>query len=312
VKFQLNADKLNITELQQITSGKAPTKRAALNDFSLVPKAYAEGPGGAISHIAGTGALTVGSIIFDQLVLSNFKSNLSFSGDPAGNLMRTLNGDINFNTGNGKFQGIDLLHELSSIAKFTSPGQTQQSQGFTNIIKLGGLINVKNGLASTNNLEAVIDGGTLGAQGTIDLVTEALNMHMNAVLGKDLSQKVGGTGIGGFMNTALANRQGELVIPVLVTGTLNKPIIAPDVQKLAQMKLNNLLPSTGNPGALTSGLSGLLGGGQQQGNGVQGLLGALGGQKIGNQQQGNNAQQQQQQQNPVSDIVGLFGKKKKK
>ncbi|MBV9146285.1 MAG: AsmA family protein, partial [Acidobacteria bacterium] len=280
VQFALSADKLNITELQQITAGKAPAKRAAADRWSLVPSANAQETSSSISHLGGTGTLSVASIIFDQLVLSNFKSNLTFSGDPAGNLMRTLNGDINFNTGNGKFQGIDLLHELSSIAKFTSPGQTQQSQGFTNIVKLGGLINVRNGLASTNNLQAVIDGGTLGAQGTIDLVSEILNMHVNAVLGRDLSQKVGGTGIGGFMNTALSNRQGELVIPVIVTGNLNHPVIAPDVQKLAQMKLNNLLPTTGNPGALTSGLSGLLGGGggQQQGNPVQGLLGALGGQ----------------------------------
>jgi hypothetical protein len=131
------------------------------------------------------------------------------------------------------------------------------------------------------------------------------------VLGHDLSQRVGGTGVGGYLNTALANRQGELIIPVIVTGNLNHPIIAPDIQKLAQMKLNNLLPTSGNPGALTSGLSGLLGGKSgQQGNGVQGILGALGGQQQSNQQP-NNAQQQQQQQNPVSGIIGLFGKKKK-
>jgi hypothetical protein len=139
-------------------------------------------------------------------------------------------------------------------------------------------------------------------------------MHMNAVLNKDYSQKVGGTSIGGFMNTALANRNGELVIPVIVTGSMNHPMIAPDVQKIAQMRLQNILPTSGNPAALTSGLSGILGKGGQQGNsGVQGLLGALGGQQQQQQgQQQNNAQQQQQQQNPVNDIIGLFGKKKKK
>src|SRR5579859_6612765 len=199
VQFALNADKLNISELQQITSSRAPAKRAAADGFSLIPQANAQAPAAAsaMSHLAGNGTLNVASIIFDQLVLSNFKSNLTFSGDPAGNLMRTLNGDINFNTGNGRFQGMDLMHELSSIAKFSAPGQG--SQGFTNIIKLGGLINIKNGVANTNNLEAMIDGGTLGAQGVIDLVTEALNMHVNAVLGRDLSQRVGGTGIGGYL-----------------------------------------------------------------------------------------------------------------
>ena len=83
------------------------------------------------------------------MLLTNFKSNLSFSGDPAGNLMRTLNGDINFNTGNGKYQGVDLLHELSSIAKFS---QSTPAQGFTNIVKLAGLINIKNGVAPDFNM----------------------------------------------------------------------------------------------------------------------------------------------------------------
>src|SRR5689334_8226773 len=151
-------------------------------------------------------------------------------------------------------------------------------------------------------------------------------MRLNAVLNKDLSQKVGGTGIGGYLNTALANRNGELVIPVIVTGNVNKPLIAPDVQKLAQMKLNNLLPTAANPGALNSGIAGILGGkgGQApQSGGLQGILGALGGQQQQQQsqqqqqqqpqgQQGNAQQQQQQQQNPVNDIIGLFGKKKKK
>ena len=66
--------------------------------------------------------------------------------------------------------------------------------------------------------------------------------------------------------------------------------------------------------------SGLLGGkGGQQGNAVQGLLGALGGkqqqqQPESDQQQGNNAQQQkQQQQNPLGGVLGgLLGKKKPK
>ncbi|HWC15999.1 MAG TPA: AsmA-like C-terminal region-containing protein, partial [Terriglobales bacterium] len=318
IQFNLNADKLNITELQQITAGN--TKKAELDRFSLIPTANAQAKpsGGSISQLAGKGALGVGTIIFDQLVLSNFKSNLTFSGNPAGNLMRTLNGDINFNTGNGKFQGLDLLHELSAIGKFS---QAQSSKGFTNIVKLGGMINIQNGVANTNNLQAVIDGGTLGAQGMVDLVTEALNMHVNAVLNKDLSQQVGGTGIGGFMNTALANRNGELVIPIIVTGNLNRPMIAPDVQKLAQMKLNNLLPTAGNPGALTSGITGILGNkGGQQGNPVQGLLGALGGkqpqqqqqEQVPNSDQGSAQQQQQQQQNPVGDILGgLLNKKKK-
>jgi hypothetical protein len=168
-------------------------------------------------------------------------------------------------------------------------------------------------VAATNNLVAQIDGGSLAAQGTANLVNNALNMHMTAVLGKALSQTVGGTGIGGFMNTALANKNGELVIPVLVTGTFDHPQFAPDLQTLAQMKLQNLLPTSGNPAAGV--LGGILGGqgGQQQG-GLGGILGALGGRQ--QQQQNPNlpqsSQPQQQKQPNAGDLLQqmLGGQKK--
>jgi hypothetical protein len=94
------------------------------------------------------------------------------------------------------------------------------------------------------------------------------------------------------MNTALANNQGEIVIPVLVTGTFKNPRFAPDLQKLAQMKLKGLMPNFNNPGGAASG-----------------ILGTLLGQK-GNQTQ--QPQQQQQPQNGVQQILDLFGKKPQK
>jgi hypothetical protein len=80
------------------------------------------------------------------------------------------------------------------------------------------------------------------------------------------------------------------VIPVIVSGTLQHPRFAPDMQKVAQMKLKGLMPNFNNPSA-----------------GMAGLLGSLAGQKGGNQ-----TQQQQQQPNPVQQIMDLFGGKKKK
>jgi hypothetical protein len=125
------------------------------------------------------------------------------------------------------------------------------------------------------------------------------------------------------MNTALANNQGELVIPVILTGTFQHPQVAPDVQQLAQMKLQNLLPTSKNPGALTSGiLGGITGKNQGQGKGgLGGVLGTLSGRQQQNQQQpdngaaGDNAGRQQQppaDQNPLGNALGqIFGKKKK-
>jgi AsmA protein len=157
---------------------------------------------------------------------------------------------------------------------------------------------VKNGIAQTNNLQAKLDIGNVAAVGTANLVNEALNLHVTTVLSQSVSQKVGGNSIGGFMNTALANNQGELVVPALVTGTISNPKFAPDVQQIAQMKVKGLVPNFNNPGSVTGILQNLLGG---TGNPAQAT------QPQGQQQ----TQQQDQQQNPVQQLLGVFGKKKK-
>jgi hypothetical protein len=120
-------------------------------------------------------------------------------------------------------------------------------------------------------------------------------------LSQQFTLKVGGTsGVGGYMQTALANNQGELVIPAIVTGTFDHPKFAPDLQQVAQMKLKGLMPNFSNPS-----------------QGVAGLIGGLLGQKNANaNQQGQ--QQQQAQPSPEQGVQGaaqqilggLFGKKK--
>jgi len=232
--------------------------------------------------------------------------NASFSSSSADAIARSLNGSVALDLSNGKLMKLDLLHELASVGKFLGSAVPSASQGFTNLVSLTGNFDVKNGVATTNNLKAAIDGGTMAATGLVNLADQSLNLKVTAVLNKVLSQKVGGNQIGGFMNTALANNQGELVVPVIVTGTFQHPQVAPDVQQIAQMKLQNLLPTSKNPGQLTNGILGKVLGGQDGaaanpngGNGTQGaingILGALGGkQQPPPQQQPAQAQPQPQ------------------
>ncbi|MGE5325212.1 MAG: AsmA family protein [Actinomycetota bacterium] len=414
VQFALNADKVDVNQLQQLI-GTAPArpKRAAVEHsfWQMVPEAQAEaGPAAAqsslLNKMTGGGNVTIGTVTYNDLVLTNVHTrvtldrglihlnplsanlyngsesgsaiidmrpaqpvytlalktdkvdanklissvsdlkqtlygllnsnvNATFSATSADAIARSLNGQLGINLTNGKLMNVDLLHELASVGKFLgAPGVPSAAQGFTNLVQLSGNFNVKNGVAQTNNLKAVIDGGTLAAAGLVNLADQALNLHVTAVLDKALSQKVGGTQVGGFMNTALANNQGELVIPVIVTGTFQHPAVAPDLQQIAQMKLKNLLPTAKNPGALTSGILGqILGkkGGAQNGNaqqpqgGLSGILGAIGKQTQQQQKQGQAPQgavagkpgQQPQAQptptpNPLGSILNrvLGGKKK--
>jgi len=278
-----NTTMSTLLSLRQYTSNspiidatvKAPN--ATLPEVLSIARAY--GVSG-LDRISGLGTINI-----DGRITGPVKSITSED------VLRVLNGSANLNFNNVRLNGTDIAHQLAAIAGFARPGEGDH--GFTNISRMTGNILVNNGVAHTNNLQALLDVGNVSATGTANLVTEALNLSVSAVLSKAMSQQVGGTSIGGYMNTALANNQGEIVIPVLVTGTFKNPRFAPDLQKLAQMKLKGLVPNFENPGGAASG-----------------ILGTLLGQK-GNQTQ--QPQQQQQQQQPgVQQLLDLFGKKPQK
>jgi uncharacterized protein involved in outer membrane biogenesis len=223
-------------------------------------------------------------------------TNATFATPPSGNIAQTLNGTLALNLTNGRITKLDLLKELSKIGKFGG----HADKGYTAISQMSATFNVRDGIAQTNDLKAVLDVGTMAATGTVNLVNQALNLHVTAVLNKGFSQSVGGTGIGGYLDTALANKNGELILPVLITGSMDHPIVVPDIQQIAQMKLKNLLPSA----------AGLLSG--KGGNNLGGLLsGILGGQQQEKAKPGH-PQQPQKQQNPLNDALDqLLGGKKK-
>jgi uncharacterized protein involved in outer membrane biogenesis len=255
----------------------------------------------------------------------------SFASVPNGaDIARTLNGKVSLNLADGRLANVDVLHQLSAIGKFQSLNQT--AQNFTKLQQLSGDFDIRNGVATTNNLKALIEGGTVAATGAINLAAQTIDMKATAVLSKSYSDQVGGSGIGGYMQTALANNRGELVLPVLITGSMNSPHFAPDVQTIAQMKLQNMLPSFSNPGQLNTGILGQVLGnkGNNQGGGFGGIVDAITGkpkpneqypqQPAGNQQQQQQSPQQQQTQkqnqqpaDAVNDLVNsIFGGNKKK
>ena len=372
LRFALNIDKVNMAELQKITGGSQPAKKADAS-WSLVPRANA-GPApapkpGFLETATGSGTVAVGTIIYDKTTLTNVHSNVNlnhgviqlspltaqvyggqingaisiderhptatfavnaklagadanklltavgnspdtlygtlaaninqtFATPPSGEVVQTLNGPFSFVLTNGKLTKVDLVAELSKIGKFGGKG----AKGYTAISQMSGTFQVQNGVAQTNDLKAALDVGSMAAQGALNLINQTLNMHMQAVLSKAYSQSVGGSGVGGYLNTALANKQGELVLPVLLTGSMNHPVVTPDVQKMAEMKLNNILPNAaGMLGGKNAGVGGIVGG----------LLGAP--QQQPAAKPGQKPNQQQDLNNSINNALGgLLGGSKKK
>ncbi len=253
--------------------------QAALPELLSIAKAY--GMTG-LDKISGAGSLGL-----------NLRAVGPLKGISSDQVMRALDGAIDVNLNNVHYAGVDISHRLASLLGSLPAGQ--KDQGFTNILKMTGNVLVKNGIAQTNNLQAALDIANVGAVGTADLASQALNLRLNAVFSKAFSQQAGATTMGGmnvgsFISAALVNSQGELVVPAIVTGTFQSPRFAPDLQRMAQMRLKGMMPTGDNPlGSASSILGGILG---QKGQTAKG-------------------QQQQQQQNPVDQILDIFSKKKK-
>lgn len=327
LQFNLNSDKVNVTALESIFSS-GPVRRSSREipawDFSATVHAAAPSES-LLTQATGSGKLAAGTVIYDQLVLTNARSdvtlnrgiirlapftaeleggeqngsviidarptpmvytvssqlknvdankllsavssmkgvlfgiltansNTSFRASNADQIARTLNGTLSLDLNHGRLAGFNILQELAAIGQFVNRGAP--AAPFTDVIQLTGNFNVNNGVARTDNLKAAIDAGTLAASGAINLADQSVDMHITAVISKEMSDKVGGRGIGGFLNTALANPQGELVMPVILTGSLQHPRFAPDLQKVAQMKLRNMIPTEQNPNPL-EGIIGL-------------------------------------------------------
>jgi AsmA protein len=282
---EIHSDNFNVTSggttaavqfsMKQYTSNSAQVDatlrapQAELPDLLAMAKAY-----GVTSLDKVTGA---GNLSIDMHAAGPVQS---LSSDQ---IVKALNGTINVNLNNVRYAGVDISHQLLSMIG----SNAGKDQGFTNVQKMTGTILVKNGIAQTNNLQATLDIGNVGATGAANLASQTLDMQLTAVLSKAFTQQVGGTGVAGYMNTALANSQGELVVPAIVTGTFQNPKVMPDVQKIAQMKLKGLMPTGDNPlGAASSILGGLMG------------------------KKGQPAAPQQQQ-NPLNQVMDLLGTKKK-
>ncbi len=180
---------------------------------------------------------------------------MSFSGETADAITRSLDGTMAINLSDGRIANVDLRQEIGNIARFVT-GQAA-AERTTRIARLTGSFDVKSGVARTENLAAAIEGATIAAVGTIGLADQSLNLRTTALLSSEATQKVGGSKVGGLMTTALANERGELVVPMLVTGTATRPRFAPDAQTIAEMKVRSLLPGLG--GGSTKGIGAIVG-----------------------------------------------------
>jgi len=266
VSFILTPTDIRSNDFNIVSGGTAVRSNVAVSQYtSDTPRldARMEAPNAQLPAILGI-AKAYGVKALDSVTGNGMlKMDMRFSGPvqslTGDSVLRALNGETGVDFSKLRFTGTNMSQEISKVAGFLKP--VGASSRFTDISKMTGKITVTNGIAQTKDLSATLDVGTIAITGAADLVSQVLNLRVNVVIPQAMTSQVGGKAIGGFMKTALANQQGELVVPLIVTGTFQQPKVSPDTQSFAKMKLKGLLPSSGNPAAGLSGLmESLLGG----------------------------------------------------
>jgi hypothetical protein len=90
-----------------------------------------------------------------------------------------------------------------------------------------------------------MNGAKFSAAGTINLVAQSLDLRLGTVLDSEFSKKVGGNQIGGLMVNAMADERGQLIIPSLLRGPFSKPVVSPDPEQFAKLKLKSMAKPDG-------------------------------------------------------------------
>ena len=154
-------------------------------------------------------------------------------------LVRSMTGNMRLSLADGKLTTVNILNQLGTVAKFAGYNAPNT---YTDALGLSGTLAVRDGNAATNDLKLSFAGGTMTGAGEIGLVDQTLRLKVLSMLDKPTSEKAGGSKVGGYMATVLANAAGELVIPCLISGTFAKPVFAPDAAEFAKLKVKSIIP----------------------------------------------------------------------
>lgn len=153
---------------------------------------------------------------------ANVNANITAKGKDNTAILRSLNGNAGFSINNGQIQGFQVMQALNTAAStfFRQPGNNTGSNT-TTFANTAATFSIKKGVASTNDLILNASALKVTGDGSIDLVTQRLNMSLDVSTTANIIP-------------AVANLQKQIggSIPLNVGGTLSNPQISPDMQKI--------------------------------------------------------------------------------
>ncbi len=160
---------------------------------------------------------------------ANAAGNLSFSGDDAETVKKTLNGNGDMRFSNGAIKGIDLVAMIQNIRAAFGDGQAIPAGSQTDFTELSVPFTITNGVVDTRqtNLQShVLD---VLVVGKANLVSEILDFRVEPKVVRKLGRQDD------------KKDYSKVTVPVLVSGTFSAPKFSPDLESLAKQQLQKKL-----------------------------------------------------------------------
>jgi AsmA protein len=145
--------------------------------------------------------------------------NITGRGLTSDAVLSSLSGHVAANLADGSLQGLDLWHEINRAVALAQrhPMPAAQSTGRTSFSTFKASADLASGIATTKDLNIASGNLDVTGQGTMNLVTEAIDYKVKAAISR-------GAGGGGMLAD----------IPLDVTGKLTSPTVRPDLVELAK------------------------------------------------------------------------------
>ncbi|MBI1908877.1 MAG: AsmA family protein [Deltaproteobacteria bacterium] len=165
----------------------------------------------------------------------NFDLNVHGHGTEAEEIKKSLSGQGSLGITDGKFYAANMAgglfsKELLAVTQVGLLGAGLSAPSFTKgegtpFKNLSGSFKIENGQVETPNMKMVTDDFATDLKGTFSLDFD-LNMKGNAQFSRD---KTNAWITNDKIRTYLVDKEGRFNLPFTITGTVNKPVIAPDV-----------------------------------------------------------------------------------
>jgi AsmA protein len=174
-------------------------------------------------------AIQAGSLVKDlmekDVIEGSLKSNVALKlvGDTSDQIRKTISGNGSLNFNNGAIKGVDLAAMMHNVATAFNLSEKGSKAPKTEFAELAVPFRITKGIFTTQKTHLKSPVLHVQAKGKTNLITEALDFKVNPK----------------FVNPLKGKKEG-IVVPLLVSGTFEKPKFKPDLKEAFKQNLGDV------------------------------------------------------------------------